>query len=148
MNIRQLEITEIKQLGSLLSEKYSQQLAEYRCLLIEDIHLHNGYIIGAFEEQELLGFAALDCQYISGFRVRLAELVARLNDETVQEALLERIKIKATELEAEALYICANPNESELEFYKNQGAKKAIAVDSYLQQLYEAEVHLAISCNN
>ncbi|MBQ0139659.1 MAG: hypothetical protein KBT36_10200, partial [Kurthia sp.] len=49
-------------------EVYSKNL-EQRLLLVQDIHLHNGYVIGALVEGELVGMAALDCQYISGFRL-------------------------------------------------------------------------------
>lgn len=145
MNSRQLEMSEIKGLSNLLCEKYTKELAEYRKLVIEDIHLHNGYIIGAFEGQKLVGFAVLDCQYISGFRLRLAELIVQMNEESIQIELLERVKLKARELEAEALYICANPVEEEIAFYKKAGAEESMRVDSYLKQLYEEEIHLVMA---
>lgn len=145
MIIRKLQLQEVKQLHKLLTIKYGPAKAESRALLIEDIHLHNGYIVGAFAAQQLVGFAALDCQYISGFRVRLAELIMPSNQESVQVQLLETINLKAQALEAEALYLCANNEERELQFYHQQGFVKATPVDSYLEQLYEEEIHLARS---
>lgn len=117
---------------------------EQRLLLLQDIHLHGGYIIGAFIDDELVGLAALDCQYISGFRLRLVELVTKNNNRQVAEQLLARTIKHAKQLEAEALYICANASQDEIDFYLEQGAQLAQRSDSYLSQLYEVELHLEL----
>lgn len=125
-------------------ELYSMN-PEQRLLLVQDIHLHNGYVIGAFVDGEMVGMAALDCQYISGFRLRLAELVIHGGQREVAVDLLNQVKQHAQQLEAEALYICAAASKEVIEFYLEQGAKLARRTDGYLRQLYEAEIHLDIS---
>lgn len=117
---------------------------EQRLLLLQDIHLHEGYIIGAFIGDELVGLAALDCQYISGFRLRLAELVVKSNNRQVAQQLHAHTIKHAKQLEAEALYICANASQDEIDFYLEKGAQLAQRTDSYLSQLYEVEIHLEI----
>ncbi|MBQ0138758.1 MAG: hypothetical protein KBT36_05635, partial [Kurthia sp.] len=117
---------------------------EQRLLLVQDIHLHNGYVIGALVEGELVGMAALDCQYISGFRLRLAELVVLDGQQHAAVNLLNHVKAHARQLEAEGLYICATSSKEQIDFYLQQNARLAKRLDGYLRQLYEAEIHLEI----
>lgn len=118
---------------------------EQHLLLLQDIHLHGGYIIGAFVGRTMVGFAALDCQYISGFRLRLAELIVAEKQQETAQALLLQIKKYACALEAEAIYICSTAEKSMVDFYLQQGARLAKKPDAYLKQLYEAEIHLELA---
>lgn len=141
---RAYEVVDDQLIRTLTSECMPVTDFEQRLLLLQDIHLHGGYIIGAFMSDELIGLAALDSQYISGFRLRLAELVVKNKNRQVAQQLLARTIKQAKQLEAEALYICANASQEEIDFYLEQGAQLAKRADSYLSQLYEVELHLEI----
>lgn len=142
---RAYEVMDEQLIRTLTSECMPVVDFEQRLLLLQDIHLHGGYIIGAFMGDELVGLAALDCQYISGFRLRLAELVVKSNNRQVAQQLLAHTIKHAKQLEAEALYICANASQDEIDFYLEQGAQLAQRTDSYLSQLYEVEIHLELT---
>ncbi|GEK29758.1 MAG: hypothetical protein RR603_01335 [Kurthia sp.] len=120
-----------------LSEIQSiRNLSEHRMLLLEDLFMHEALIIGTVEDGEVTSFAALDCQYISGFRLRIVELVG-------DRDLFERLKTYAIEKSAEALYVCT-ADSTLLNFYKELGFRDPSRTDAYLEQLYEDTIHLEL----
>lgn len=120
-----------------LSEIQSiRNLSEHRMLLLEDLYAHQALIIGTIEDGEVTSFAALDCQYISGFRLRIVELVGDC-------ALFEGLKTYAIEKSAEALYVCT-ADSTLLNFYKELGFRDPARTDAYLEQLYEDTIHLEL----
>ena len=120
-----------------LSEIQSiRNLSEHRMLLLEDLYAHQALIIGTIEDGEVTSFAALDCQYISGFRLRIVELVG-------DHDLFERLKTYAIEKSAEALYVCT-ADSTLLNFYRELGFREPTRTDAYLEQLYEDTIHLEL----
>lgn len=116
--------------------KSIKNISEEKMLLLEDLFMHEALIIGTVEGGEVTSFAALDCQYISGFRLRLVELVGG-------KELFERCKAYAIEKSAEALYICT-ADSTLLNFYKELGFIEPKRTDAYLEQLYEDTIHLEL----
>lgn len=152
LNIENMN-TSMERLNNKDSESYLQKgeslestmNLEQRLLILQDIHLHRGYIIGAFEMDELIGLAALDSQYISGFRLRLVELIVRENKEQIKDELLTYLKNYAKDKEVESLYLCIENNKKEIDYYVQRGASIPQRHDSYLQQLYSSSVHLELA---
>lgn len=114
----------------------------------QKILAENGYVIGAFADEKLIGVASVEnrkrgshCNYM---KMDILYVSHPHRAKGIGAALLSRCKKKAQQLGAEKLYISATPTRSTVDFYLRNGTTLVTEVDADLFRLEPEDIHLEL----
>lgn len=113
---------------------------------LESLFDRDGIIIGAYEEDVLVGLVSLESYLIDGKTMKLDMLYVShdYRGKGLGRRLIDIISQEATELGAKELYISATPVRNTVDFYLRLGAELANPPDIYLFELEPLDIHLIL----
>ncbi|MBC1457438.1 GNAT family N-acetyltransferase [Listeria newyorkensis] len=113
---------------------------------LESLFDRDGIIIGAYEEDILVGLVSLESYLIDGKTMKLDMLYVShdYRGKGLGRRLIDIISQEATELGAKELYISATPVRNTVDFYLRLGAELANPPDIYLFELEPLDIHLIL----
>lgn len=113
---------------------------------LESLFDRDGIIIGAYEEDTLVGLVSLESYLIDGKTMKLDMLYVShdYRGKGLGRRLIDIISQEATELGAKELYISATPVRNTVDFYLRLGAELANPPDIYLFELEPLDIHLIL----
>ncbi|MBC2206679.1 GNAT family N-acetyltransferase [Listeria booriae] len=105
-----------------------------------------GVIIGAFDNNVLVGIVSLEGYLIHGKTMKLDMLYVShdYRKQGLGRRLVDIATQEATELGASELYISATPVRNTVDFYMRLGAELAMPPDAYLFELEPLDIHLIL----
>ncbi|CAM2991977.1 GNAT family N-acetyltransferase [Hathewaya histolytica] len=124
-----------------------KELNEY-IIRLEDIYDRNGIIYGAFDNNKIVGLAALESKFIgrNNDQLKLDMLYISNNyrKKGIGKNLVNLLSKRAKELGAKSLYISATPFKNTVGFYFYMGAKVASEVNKELYELEPYDIHMVL----
>ncbi|EUJ31100.1 GNAT family N-acetyltransferase [Listeria cornellensis] len=113
---------------------------------LESLFDRDGIIIGAYEQDVLVGLVSLESYLIDGKTMKLDMLYVShdYRGKGLGRRLIDIIAQEATELGAKELYISATPVRNTVDFYLRLGAELANPPDIYLFELEPLDIHLIL----
>lgn len=115
---------------------------------LEHIYDRNGTVYGAFDNEQIVGLAALESKFIgkSEEKIKFDMLYISTNyrKKGIGKKLMCLAMEKAKSLGAKKLYISATPFRNTVDFYKAMGAKLAESVDKELYELEPYDIHMEL----
>ncbi|MBC6308314.1 GNAT family N-acetyltransferase [Listeria sp. FSL L7-1582] len=113
---------------------------------LESLFDRDGIIIGAYEENVLVGLVSLESYLIDGKTMKLDMLYIShdYRAKGLGRRLIDIISQEATELGGKELYISATPVRNTVDFYLRLGAELANPPDIYLFELEPLDIHLIL----
>ncbi|MBB6126798.1 GNAT family N-acetyltransferase [Mucilaginibacter lappiensis] len=110
-----------------------------------------GRVIGAFDENMLVGVASVDGIkrgiHQNYLKMDILYVSKSVRGQKVGQNLLEQCKIIAKSLGAEKLYISATPTKGTVDFYLKNGAVITKEIDPELFALEPDDIHLELGVN-
>lgn len=107
---------------------------------LKDTINHHGYAIGAFYDEQLIGFVTVNRELFGNKHkyVLLDQLFISLlyRQKGIGKKLFSYCVIKARSWKADKLYICAGSAEDTIAFYKKLGCERAMEINL---KLYESD---------
>jgi predicted N-acetyltransferase YhbS len=111
-----------------------------------DLHDRQGYIFGAFDEEDIVGLAALDNKLFGRnkdlLKLDMLYISGSYRSKGIGRNLMEICEVKAKKLGASKLYISATPFKNTVDFYMRIGGKLAVEINEELFELEPYDIHL------
>ncbi|MBS4538238.1 GNAT family N-acetyltransferase [Clostridium sp. D2Q-11] len=116
-----------------------------------DIYDRNGTVLGAFDNDKIVGLVALDSKAIGKnndqLKLDMLYVSSTYRNKGIGKCLMNKISRKAKDLGAKSLYISATPFRNTVDFYSRVGAK---LTDEIIKELYDLEpedIHMVLDLN-
>ncbi|WP_026477807.1 GNAT family N-acetyltransferase [Alkaliphilus transvaalensis] len=113
-----------------------------------DLHHTGGIIIGAFDENRLVGITSLENKFRGSLKDQLKMDVLFVSHnyrgKGIAKRLIEMIKEEGIERGAKKIYVSATPSKNTVDFYMSVGCRLAEEVDEELFQLEPLDIHLEL----
>lgn len=127
-------------------ERYKEIIKE-----LNDLYDRKGTIFGAFDNETLVGFAALESRFMGIAKDQLRLSMIQISNEYrghgIGTSLMNYLKLRATEVRARKIYITAARTKNTIDFYLGIGCKLASEVDQTLSKLYPKDIALELKLN-
>jgi len=115
---------------------------------LEDIYDRNGTIYGAFDNDKIIGLAALESKFIgkNNDQLKLDMLYISNNyrKKGIGKNLVNLLCEKAKDLGAKSLYISATPFKNTVNFYFAVGSKLTNEINKELYELEPYDIHMVL----
>lgn len=111
---------------------------------IEKVINENGVVIGAYEEDILVGIVSLSKKVISGNRVQLVTLHIDKGRRGmgIGSKLFDLIVKEAKDLNVAGIYISASPKKNTIDFYLHKGCVSTKNIDEELLKEEPEDIHM------
>lgn len=111
-----------------------------------DLYDRQGYIYGAFDEESIVGLAALENKFLGRnsdqLKLDMLYISSAYRGKGIGRKLMEICKVTAKELGASRLYISATPFKNTVDFYMRMGAELTAEINKELFELEPYDIHL------
>ncbi|MCT4544915.1 MAG: GNAT family N-acetyltransferase [Vallitalea sp.] len=129
---------------------YSEELYDYINRL-EDIYERNGTILGAFDNNKIVGLGALESKFIGKnndqLKLDMLYISNTYRRKGIGKKLVNLLSEKAKESGAKSIYISATPFKNTVDFYLAIGAKLTDEIDKDLYELEPEDIHMVLELN-
>jgi GNAT superfamily N-acetyltransferase len=139
--------------GKLDLEKESYDIKswdkeELNCFInrLFDLYDRQGYVIGAFDGERIVGLIALDNKLFGlnkdQLKLDMLYISSSYRGKGIGRNLMEICMVKAKEVGASKLYISATPFKNTVDFYMRMGGEFASEINIELFELEPYDIHL------
>ena len=120
--------------------------AEKYTPILEACYDHGGWFYGLFDDQRLIGAAALESRFIgkngSQLQLRFLHVSRTYRNQGVGKQLFDLAKVEARQRGAKSLYVSATPSECTIGFYLSLGCNVTAEPEADLFELEPEDIHL------
>jgi len=115
---------------------------------LEDIYDRNGTIYGAFDNDKIIGLAALESKFIGKnndqLKLHMLYISNNYRKKGIGKNLVNLLREKAKDLGAKSLYISATPFKNTVNFYFAVGSKLTNEINKELYELEPYDIHMVL----